>query len=31
MPAISLLPIFPAFYDFDRYDDVFQQLTGFQW
>lgn len=31
MPAISLLPIFPAFYVFDRYDDVFQQLTGFQW
>ncbi|WP_127089976.1 Pls/PosA family non-ribosomal peptide synthetase [Aquabacter cavernae] len=31
MPAISLLPIFPAFYIFDRYDAVFQQLTGFQW
>ncbi|TCT04771.1 Pls/PosA family non-ribosomal peptide synthetase [Aquabacter spiritensis] len=31
MPAISLLPIFPAFYVFDRYDDLFQQITGFQW
>ncbi|MEP9380619.1 Pls/PosA family non-ribosomal peptide synthetase [Aquabacter sp. CN5-332] len=31
MPAISLLPLFPAFYVFDHYDDVFQQLVGFQW
>jgi non-ribosomal peptide synthetase-like protein len=28
MPALSLLPIFPAFYLFDRYDTVLQQMVG---
>ncbi|OYX12055.1 MAG: peptide synthetase, partial [Rhizobiales bacterium 32-66-8] len=31
MPAISLLPIFPAFYAFDHYDDLLQQIFGLQW
>lgn len=31
MPAISLLPIFPAFYVFEHYDDVLQHILGFQW
>ncbi|WP_245239746.1 Pls/PosA family non-ribosomal peptide synthetase [Methylobacterium variabile] len=28
MPALALLPIFPAFYLFDRYDTVLQALVG---
>lgn len=28
MPALGLLPIFPAFYLFDRYDTVLQELIG---
>ncbi|KMO40235.1 peptide synthetase [Methylobacterium tarhaniae] len=28
MPALALLPIFPAFYLFDRYDTVIQALVG---
>ena len=31
MPALGLLPIFPAFYVFDHYDEVLQQLLGVQW
>ncbi|GJE27911.1 Pls/PosA family non-ribosomal peptide synthetase [Methylobacterium organophilum] len=28
MPAMALLPVFPAFYLFDRYDTVLQALVG---
>lgn len=31
MPALGLLPIFPAFYVFDHYDAVLQQILGVQW
>ncbi|WP_247658170.1 Pls/PosA family non-ribosomal peptide synthetase [Aquabacter sp. L1I39] len=31
MPAISLLPIFPAFYVFEHYDDQLKAILGFEW
>lgn len=31
MPAISLLPIFPAFYVFEHYDDQLKAMLGFEW
>lgn len=31
MPALSLLPIFPAFYLFDRYDTHLQEIVGIEY